>query len=377
MKNIPFAFGKVVFEKEFTNREQETEMLIEQFQALNNICIISPRRWGKSSLVKYSTQKLLETNKDYKVVYLDMFNIQTEEEFYIEFAEKVLNATYSNFDNFIKKSSSFFKNLIPKLSFSPIPESEISVGLEWSDVKNNPSELLDLPQKIAISEGIKIVVCIDEFQNLQFFDNSLGFQKKLRAHWQLHSQVSYCLYGSKESMMREIFNNSSYPFYRFATILNLSKISGEKWKIFINKRFLETGKKIEPSAIDMILEYADLQPFYVQQLAQTCWLICDELCYRQTVENALEFIFNQYHSHYIQDIDGLVNSQLNLLKLILTGEFSLGKAENIKKYNLKSTANINRAKKALIDKQILRFVDKKPEFLDAIFKLWLKRVYFV
>ena len=376
MKSIPFAFGKVVFGEEFTNREEETLELIKQFIALNNVSIISPRRWGKSSLVNFATKKLLIERDDYRVVYLDMFNIKSEEDFYKEYTEKILNATYSGFDTFIKKSGSFFKKLIPKLSFSPIPESEISVGLDWKEVNLNPSEILDLPQKIAISEGIKIVVCIDEFQNLQIFEKPLAFQKKMRAHWQHHANVSYCLYGSKENMMKEIFNDNSYPFYRFATILNLKKIKAEKWEGFIKQRFMETDKKINDDAISEILQFSNLQPFYVQQLAQTSWLFSEFTCTINEVNAAKQNILDQYHSHFVLEMERLVNSQVNLLKAICTGITAFGNAENIKKFDLKSTPNINRAKQALIEKQIIRNVEGKLEFLDAVFEIWLGKVYF-
>ncbi len=102
MKHIPFTFGKVVFDLDFTNREDETEFLSNQFKALNNVALISPRRWGKSSLIKYVTQKLVNENKEYRVIYLDLFNIKSEEEFYREFANKLLNATINKFERLIQ-----------------------------------------------------------------------------------------------------------------------------------------------------------------------------------------------------------------------------------------------------------------------------------
>lgn len=376
MEHIPFTFGKVVFELDFTNREEETASLLQQFKALNSVSIISPRRWGKTSLIKHVTQKLQKENKNYRIVYLDLFNIKTEEEFYREYTNKLINASIGKFDVLVKKSGVFFKSLIPKLSYKPVPESEISVSLAWDEIKKRPSEILDLPQKIANSEGLKIIFCIDEFQNLNQFDDPLSFQKRLRAHWQHHSQVSYCLYGSQEHMMQEIFNKPSYPFYRFATIVNLSKIKAEKWHPFINKRFTETGKTIDKSAIDRIVNYADNQPYYVQQLAQNCWLLCEKHCEAEIVDLALENILEQYKVFFIRETEGLSALQVNYLRALNDEVEHFGSKENLNKYQLNSTANINRIKKAMEQKQILRYVKNKPEFQDAIFGLWLKKVYF-
>ncbi len=177
-------------------------------------------------------------------------------------------------------------------------------------------------------------------------------------------------------MMQDIFNKSSYPFYRFATILNLNKIKPEKWNPFIKKRFEDTGKEIEESAIQKIIEYADNQPYYVQQLAQTSWLICDKICDKSIVDKALENIMEQYGSFFIRDIENLTTSQINLLKAITDGVKSFGTRENLNLYDLKSTANINRVKKSLQDKQIIRFENSTAEFQDAIFGLWLRKIYF-
>jgi len=85
---------------------------------------------------------------------------------------------------------------LPKISFSPDNQAEISFGIEWEELKKNPDEIIDLAETIAKAKGIKIVICIDEFQSIGNFDDPIAFQRKLRAHWQHHQNVAYCLYGS-------------------------------------------------------------------------------------------------------------------------------------------------------------------------------------
>ena len=51
IRETPFIFGKIATEKNFTDRELETATLVQNFSSLINTIIISPRRWGKSSLV--------------------------------------------------------------------------------------------------------------------------------------------------------------------------------------------------------------------------------------------------------------------------------------------------------------------------------------
>ena len=121
---------------------------------------------------------------------------------------------------------------IPNLSFSPDPGTELKLSMDWEQVKKDPDDILDLAEKIAIKAKKKLVLCIDEFQNIAEFKDSLGFQRKLRSHWQLHQHVSYCIYGSKRHMLMEVFSSPSMPFYKFGDLIFLEKIKEEEWITF-------------------------------------------------------------------------------------------------------------------------------------------------
>lgn len=103
--------------------------------------------------------------------------------------------------------------------------NEVSLDFDWKEVRRNPDEILDLAENIAADKGLRIVVCIDEFQNIAEFDNPDYFQERLRSHWQKHQHVAYCLYGSKRHMMLDVFTDSSRPFYKFGDLIFLLKIN--------------------------------------------------------------------------------------------------------------------------------------------------------
>jgi hypothetical protein len=372
----PFVFGKIAEFENFTNREDETELLQKLFKALNNVIVISPRRWGKSSLIKHATNQLLGIDSEYRVIYIDVFNIRTEEEFYQEFASKTLKVGYSKVEDLLVKSKTLFQKLIPKMSFSPIPESEISLSFDWEEVKKDPTEILNLPQKIADAENFKLIICIDEFQNLNTFDENLAFQKKLRANWQHHSKVGYCLYGSKENMMQIIFNDKAQPFYRFGYVLNLEKIKADKWLSFIQRRFNETRKAIGKDDSRLITELVHLLPYYVQQLSQISWFYTENICTKEIIEKAFDDLINQLEPFFIRETENLSNQQISFLELLLNGSLPINSNENIKKYGLNSSANIAKAQKALLEKQIIRKYSNKFEFIDPIYGVWLQKSYF-
>ena len=94
-------------------------------------------------------------------------------------------------------------------------------------------EILDLPEKIAADRGVKIVICIDEFQQIGMFDSPKAFQATLRSKWQLQQHVSYCLYGSRRHMMMGRFGS----VHAIRQISELS-ISWKRSTRFFRPRFI-------------------------------------------------------------------------------------------------------------------------------------------
>lgn len=219
----PFVFGKLAEKAEFTDRDAELKRLVQNFEAGTNTILISPRRWGKSSLVQQSIRAASRKNKKLQFVTIDLFNVRSEEEFYRLLAQEVLRASASKFDELVENAKQFLGRFIPKLSYSPTPDSEFSLGLDWQEVKREPDDILNLPEKIGAKTKTKFVICIDEFQNIASFDDRLAFQKKLRANWQKQKHTSYCLYGSKRHMMLDVFTSQSMPFYKFGDVTMLEK----------------------------------------------------------------------------------------------------------------------------------------------------------
>ncbi|MCB0458228.1 MAG: hypothetical protein KDC91_10835, partial [Flavobacteriaceae bacterium] len=310
-----------------------------------------------------------------KFCFIDLFKTRNEKEFYEYFAGEVIKASYSKWEERLEKTKVFFKHLIPKFSFGVDPTQEFSVSLDWEEVQKHPQEILDLPEVISKEKGIHLIICLDEFQNIAHFNDSLGFQKKLRASWQTHQHCSYAIYGSKQHMMTEIFEKKSMPFYKFGEILFLPKIDNKHWSSFIVKRFKKTGKSISLKNASKIAAMVDNHPYFVQQLANTIWISTHEKCGEDEIEKGLKNLLNQYDLIFSRELDGLSNLQLNLLKAIANNEEKLSSKDTIKKYDLSSSASVNRSKEALIQKEIIDTFQQKITFLDPLFKIWFKTIY--
>ena len=102
MKKSPFVYGSTVSSKSFTNREKEAEKLYQNLTQGINTTIISPRRWGKSSLVEKVINDINQKEKTFKTMIIDLFSVACEEEFLEVFTREVIKASSSKWEDWVK-----------------------------------------------------------------------------------------------------------------------------------------------------------------------------------------------------------------------------------------------------------------------------------
>lgn len=376
MKEIPFIYGTTVSVISFTNREDESLKLKSNLLGGVNTTIISPRRWGKSSLVEKVIYDIKKKNKTHKTIIIDLFSVSSEEEFLEMFAKEVIKSSSSKWQEWMNSGKMFFKKLIPKLSIGIDPQTDFNLSFDWKELKKHSDEILNLPEIIAAKKGIKFIICLDEFQNLSSFKNFTLFEKKLRACWQRHKRVTYCLYGSKRHMMTAIFNNPSKPFYRFGDIMLLQKIKREKWISFINSSFSKNGKLIDPKVSEHIADLMKCHSWYVQQLSHYLWNLTKRKATKMELNAALVELINANSPLYQREIEILSLTQINLLKAVAKAEKQFTSSPIMTKYALGTPRNVSKNKTILINNDIIHKTDTHYEFLDPAFELWFKRQYF-
>ncbi|MCS6935049.1 MAG: ATP-binding protein [Chitinophagales bacterium] len=371
----PFVYGSLAENEHFTNRTKETDELITNLTNGIHTFLISPRRWGKSSLVKAVARKMTRQNKNVRFCFVDLFNTRNEYEFYKLLAEQVVKSVETNMEGRLSVIKNYFRGLIPAISFSPDTLQEFSLSFSVKELEKSPDEILQLAEVVAKQRKLHLVVCIDEFQNIGHFENALAFQKKLRSHWQSHHHVTYCLYGSKKHMLLEIFGSVKMPFYRFGNFMFLEKIATEHWVKYITERFEKTGKRIAPALAEQIALTVENHPYYVQQYAQTVWDICGKTAHEAHLTLALNRILTTMNILFMRETEWLSNSQINFLKAVCSGAENISSQKVIQEFNLGSSANVVKIKKALIDKEVIDIFNGKPDFLDPMYKKWFWQVY--
>ncbi len=372
----PFNYGKLAELNHFTNRTKEIKWLQTQINGGINCILISPRRWGKSSLILHTSELVKKKNKKIVFCFVDLYNVRTEKEFLELYSSTIIKATSSSFDDAMRNVKAVFKQLLPSVTLSADPTAEIELSFNWKDLQKNISEVLNLPDKIAIEKNIQVVVCVDEFQNISFMNDGIAFQKKLRAHWQKHQKAMYILYGSRRHLMLDFFTKSSMPFYRFGEVLFLEKIEQAHWIPYILSRFEATNKKISESLAIKIAQLMDNHPYYVQQLSQVVWQQTSKTATEANFNEAVDELLDQYTILYQKEVDMLTNYQLNFLKLMCSDETMYSSAQVLFDFNLGTSANISKIKIALQNHEIIDILGKKLSFNDPLFAIWLQKRFF-
>lgn len=368
----PFMYGVAADSDHFTDRNNETKRLQLNFENGINTIIISPRRWGKTSLVNRVAENMLNHSL-VQVVRMDAFSVRTPDDFYRLFATEIIKQTSSRIDEWLENAKRFLSSLTPILSVSSDPMNPVSLGLK-SINKDYGKEVLTMPERIAKEKGKHLVVCIDEFQQIGELRESLSFQKELRSVWQHQHNVTYCLYGSKRHLLMNMFGKRSYPFYKFGDILFLERIPIVYWREFITSRFEQTGRRIDARYIDDIYLYVNGDSSYIQQLSWLVWTRTEDEVTDEVLSESKNDLLTQNHALFMEHINGLSASQIRFVKAIQAGNSAnIGRKEVIDEFELGSTANVATMKKALQKKEIIDVEGRNVYFSDPLFSHWLRR----
>jgi len=374
MEEKSFVFGVAVSDYNFTGRKEEIARLTNNFREGINTILISPRRWGKTSLVKYVCNHL--SKDEALTVYLDMFSCKNEYEFYNALAEAILKQTASRTELWMDSARDFLVRLSPKISISPEPNSDVGFSLGVTPSTHSPEEVLHLVETVAERKKKRIVVCIDEFQQFGEFPDSLAIQRRMRSVWQQQHLTSYCLFGSKRHLMSSLFQRRNMPFYQFGETMFLKRIPTEDWISYITSHFERRNRHISSELAAEICKKVENFSSYVQQLS---WLVFTRLNEGETatethLERAVGDLLDSNELLFMQQIEPLTAYQMNFLRAIMAGVHSDFGVKNVReKFQLGSNSNIRRLQDALLEKDLIDIEGEKTYLADPVFGLWFRR----
>jgi AAA+ ATPase superfamily predicted ATPase len=257
----PFKFGTIVEEEYFTDRIEEVASISHFLNSANHLILISPRRFGKSSViakaVKETGRKNITINLQQVTSVADLSAKLLREFFKVHPLER------------IRHLITHFR-IIPTITSNPLTgamDVSFQPGVDSSILLEDVMALIEN----AHTEQERIIVVLDEFQEI--IDLAPRLDKQLRSIMQEQKHINYILLGSQESMMTEIFERKKSPFYHFGQLMRLDKLPRHDFYQYLTQRLEGCFAERSSDLANEILDYTSCHPYYTQQLASNVWQI--------------------------------------------------------------------------------------------------------
>lgn len=367
MESNPFLITGYLSPDYFCDREKETGMIIEAVTNRRHLTLFSPRRYGKTALIKHVFH-LGEKKKLFVPVYTDIMATTSMSEFVENFGKAVLSAHAKN-ASVLKKMMNSLASIRPKFSVDSLT-GEPAVTLTVNTEREATDSMEAIFNFLRIQKS-NFVVSIDEFQQVSYYPEK-NIEALLRSYIQLIENVSIIFSGSRKHILTQMFSMPDRPFYNSTQIMEIERIPRESYSDFISERFLAGKRTITSDALDLIFEITLLQTFYVQYLCNRLYSSFKKVD-APKVKDVLFSIINENEPIYAGYLNLLTSHQFRVLRAI-----SLNKGidaptskEFISKYNLGAASSTSQAVKSLEDKEFISVTDEKYKLNDVFFMQWL------
>ncbi len=362
----PFTFGDLALDDAFTDRLDDLRMLKADMLNGQNVALIAPRRYGKSSLVRRAAQELAA--KGVLVVEVDLMKTPTKE----RFAAHLARAIHADLGSALFKAKEASLRLFDSLRVKPVityDPGEASFGFTFAstpdqaDIDDTIERLLELPARLAAEQKRTVVVYFDEFQEVTDIDPRLP--QLMRSVFQEQPDVSHVYAGSRRDMMSRLFNGENEPFYRSAKVMEIGPIPHEPFAAFIRERFDGTGRGVAEEAVERVLGFTGGHPHATQELAYALWeeVPLGHAASTADVDTALAAVLRSENARFTLLWEGFPRAQ-RLLVQALAIEPGRVQAERFRdRYGLPAASSVQRAAGALVAAEVIA---KREDGLHAI-----------
>jgi len=374
----PFTFGDLAFDESFTDREDEVRELAADMRNGQNVLLYAPRRYGKSSLVLRAAQEALR--EQVLVGYCDLMRTPTKERFAAALAKTIYADIASPVDQALEKAASLFRGLriVPSMEVDPADGSlsfGFAAGRRKQDIDDTIERLLELPAELAAERKRRVVLVLDEFQEVIALDRQ--FPNLMRAVFQAQPEVGHVYLGSKRHVLERIFNDRNEPFWRSAKRLEIGPIAPAKFAPFLRERFVTTGKAIDDGAVERLLGATGGHPYATQELGYATWEGTPDggAAGVDEVEGALVKVLRSEHNHFAQLWDEAPRSQrLTLLALADEPASAIYSADYHARHHLPANPTLQTAVKTLLAKELVgRGEEGVYRIVEPFLAEWLAR----
>jgi hypothetical protein len=379
MASNPFVYGEVVPASAFVDRELELDRLTGDLRDGQKIFLISPRRFGKSSLVHQALRSAVRGGALAVEVTVSSYSS------YVAFLEGYAQALVS-IESRLDRARGWLRELLddarPEVRLRPDGAGRGQLAVSFPSVRSDrdvsrlAQEVFALPGRITETRRRRMAIALDEFQAIGAF-NGGSVEHALRAAVQHQRDVGYVFSGSEPALMERMLGRSR-PFYKAGPVMRLQKIPAERFERFIDAKFRATGIKPAAGLAGAIVDLAGNLPYDVQRLAHEVWDDAKTLG-RKTVDHddlhsTLKRLLGEHETLFEGTWQRLTLAQRGALRAAVLQEGrELLSADVRARYRLSGTSTVQASLNALVRDDILAKDGSRYAVVDSLFREWIAR----
>ncbi len=379
----PFVYGEIVTAAAFADREEERARLGRDLAAGQKVFLISPRRYGKSSLVRDVMRGLAKQN----ILTVEVTVASSSS--YIGFLEsyaQALVAADTPASRLRRWAGDLLGAIRPELRFNADAHPDAGGRTKFRlafpaartarDAARVAAEVFALPARIAAARRQRMAIALDEFQAITSFDGGT-VEHALRAAVQDQRQVGYVFSGSEPSLMERMLGPRR-PFYKAGPTLRLEKIDAQEFAAFIEARFTGSGIRPEAGLGEAIVDLAANVPYGVQRLAHETWddvkAAGRKAAGMDDLHATLTRLLGEQHTVFEESWQRLTLPQRAVLRALVIEEGrELMSADVRARHRLPGTSTVQAALAALLRQDIITKDDGRYIAVDSLYREWVAR----
>jgi hypothetical protein len=352
----PFRFGALALDESFTDRRAEIDEVTRDIRNGQDVVVLAPRRYGKSSLVWRVAHEL--ASSDVLVAHCNLMTTPTREKLAEKLARTIYEDVASPLFRVRDRALGIFRGLrvSPSISVDP-DDASLTFGFDAGgrseDVDATLERLLELPAQLGAERGRRVALVLDEFQEVVDIDPRLP--RLMRSVFQEQPEVAHVYLGSRRHMMQRIFNDENEPFWRSAKLLELGVIPPGEFAPYVAGRFEATGKSIAAAVVDDILARTGGHPYATQEL---CYFVWEETAPGERagvdeLQRGLAGVLRSEHAHFTLLWEGASATQRLVLQALATDPGRPYTVEYRRRHRLPSASHIQKALGALVKRELV------------------------
>ncbi len=374
MTENPFVTNGYAGAEYFCDRVEETKMLVEFLTNGNNMALMSPRRLGKTDLIKHSFSQPVISDHFYTFV-VDIYATDSFRDFVNVFGKSILEALKPKGRKVWEKFLDMLFSIRSEISFdiSGNPVWGLGVG-----AMTPPQTTLDEIFTYLRSADKHCLVAIDEFQQILYYNDNKNIEAELRTQIQRCPNANFIFSGSQRHLMSKMFLSPSRPFYQSVVPMSLEPIPFDRYWTFAESQFAKNGgRRITKDVVEEVHSQFVGVTANVQRIMNILYMQtpAGEVCTKDMIAPAIDTYLQMSSEAYETLLRQMPEKQRNVfLAIAAEGRVkSISGGQFVRKYRLPSVSSVVSAVKGLLEKDFITETDGEYYVYDHFFRLWMQR----